>query len=825
MKKNKHLILSTLFGLGSIIIFSWTITSCTKKTDSETVSLSYYEKNKNILMNTYQKGVFRDKLNSLLQQKDNELEKVKKLKKDDQNKKIKQMVDDFNYEFNTFVNETFTTMNNALIISYPDKENVFYLDVPSSLKSTDLEIKNDENLSIIFEHITKTDEGIIVKYKLMKDDILSNQSYQFLISRDQFKSEPKIDFDELNKNTTVTYHNANKTSFKDVSFKPDAYSLKNDDPSVKVEFINASLNENGTAIAVKYKLSKRKQESGIYTFYLNQDLFLKEEKKQHLHPEPNWDELSKQVVVTYKNSNTIPIIDAKLKKDFYLFNSPNKEIHFNFIEAILTIGPKSSLTVIYTMETDGYRSKEYRFTISEKDFKSEDDVAFEAASKTVSVIYINSEQTLFSEALTDKNQYKISSPDFTFTLKIVDVKKDETNLKIIVSYKMSKYGKESKIFTYDIPSSQFKQQINNEQEKEFDQVAQSISVFYKKSDTIKITEAELTNEHLKYFFDIKGEYGEQYDAVFENAVLNENQDSIVVSYRLKKNDVYSKVYTFTIPKTQFKDEKAINWDQFVTNLKVSYKNSKDTYFYVADLNNKDNFLFTGEDVRTSIEFKSAKYIEVNEGGKLFDRIEVSYIIKFDQYSSEIRTIQIPNKKWKKVDFKKLRKTITISYPGSQDTTINDAKLDEKNFLFSTTDKNLTLQFVEAKKELDGKSIKVRIRLIIGNPETSFKKTEIHKFTLRSDEFKDDPNVIDFTPIDSKVTVTYKDASTTLFSEANLEEQSFTIDTKDMAVTVKFVNATRNEKKGEITVNYILMKDGRESPVISKTISKKLFKQA
>ncbi|MCV3753782.1 Vmc-like lipoprotein signal peptide domain-containing protein [Ureaplasma zalophigenitalium] len=329
--------------------------------------------------------------------------------------------------------------NNELITAVNEYNNYV-----SQIKTTDFYKKNTVNAQEI-DKILKITKDEIDKHK--KDAnfiVILNDKLSSL----KTKIDPMVKtfnaFVELNKKVQVGYKNANKILFADATVDGKNFTLTH--PEVKIEFVKADKKENSIVVSYIIK-NQNKEQSTVFTKEIPSSLF-----------KVDFESANRGTSVTYKGASEVTFTDASLVVDNYQLNVSDNTFTIAFISA-QKAADKSRITVSYKLSKN---NQEHQFTkdiladVFKKEAPKVEPIDFESANKEVTITYKGANEVTFTDASIEVSNYQSNVPDKTYVLNVKDVKKDETNKKIIVSYTLTKNLQESNVYIKEIPESNFK---------------------------------------------------------------------------------------------------------------------------------------------------------------------------------------------------------------------------------------------------------------------------------------------------------------------------------------------------------------------------------
>ncbi|QKT05461.1 hypothetical protein [Mycoplasma sp. OR1901] len=335
----------------------------------------------------------------------------------------------------------------------------------------------------------------------------------------------------------------------------------------KIQFLSANKVEQGISINFKlsYKnlISKEMKTIIQKTSFLNNTPIISVKKDV-----PNFDELSSQVVFTYKNMGDLSNNASKLD----LTKISNNTIEGYVINPISAYNFEKEIIVQYTISNDSYSSQPFEFIIK-KNIESTDNGEKENTDTEGSTdqevtpenndeklktefnsAYTKTTVTFDSEDFSDFNSLtneQINKPEnYTFAgsdlkYKFISAKKIDNN-KILVDYKIVKDTVESST-TYQTTTS------NNFNNVNFSYLNKKVKVKYKDSQNIHFDQVvttgnnEIANENIEF---VPGDTGATFEYI--DAVKDDSKNRIKVTYKLKYNNEYSQVFVNFIEKHEFK---------------------------------------------------------------------------------------------------------------------------------------------------------------------------------------------------------------------------------------------------------------------------------
>ncbi|MCV3728262.1 hypothetical protein OF376_00460 [Ureaplasma miroungigenitalium] len=379
MKKNKRVLAFGLVGLIGASAMASVLVACKPETN-----ISLFDFNKLCVEYTtkYVNHKYSEKINqiiehhkALVEQINETNEKTKALKIQAAMKAMEEEIQQY-VAHQTIIDEenakviNFTPAKTTIKMSYKNADQIVF-DTFNDFVINDVIVElADESFNYTIKKVVKTPDGLKVIYHLEKNQQVS-EDFNYLISKDGFKSTEveQIDFQALNQQVVISYHDASNTLFADAITEKEALDTVVP-PGVLLHIQN--INKDDQNYIVVYQLEKNGQKSSDLTIKISSSVFkqVSEDEPEPYNPKPmEWDKFNQNTTVKFVNQDNVYFEDVPevITENDIIFEYSNPEINdFKFISAAKE---GSEIIVKYTITYDKQTSKILEKSILQRHFK------------------------------------------------------------------------------------------------------------------------------------------------------------------------------------------------------------------------------------------------------------------------------------------------------------------------------------------------------------------------------------------------------------------------------------------------------------------------
>ncbi|WP_031489161.1 MAG2960 family serine endopeptidase lipoprotein [Ureaplasma canigenitalium] len=339
---------------------------------------------------------------------------------------------------------------NVTVFNYQNSQNIFYENVPETIDFDKITFNlPEDDIHVVLVKVKKTDKGILVEYKLQKNNQESDL-FDDLIPLTKFKqNNNQPNWALQSSKLQFTYIDAKNILFKDATNSLSNFNISGLDVDFKINV--KSIYKASNRFVITYELESKGIKSGGFTYSISSDVF----KTPY-----NFDAIDlKKLSITYNDSQNIYLKDAKFDSSHYQFHYDGllKDVSFRFVRASLVKNTPAYINVEYQIVHHNEISNIKTYQINQSSFKKDPVIDFNSLNKNIQFSFKNSNKRTFSSVTNNEinqlSSYEIKNKDSKVNIELLGAVK--TSDMLTLTYTLVKDGFFSPQFNYQISSSTF----------------------------------------------------------------------------------------------------------------------------------------------------------------------------------------------------------------------------------------------------------------------------------------------------------------------------------------------------------------------------------